>query len=97
MTTPTSPLLTLHALLTEYPLSQPEVRRSQELIQEVLTIAHEDSGTEMGFEDFAQMLPASLVRVLVELVAPVADDPHAGMELDFTLQVLHALTSRLAC
>lgn len=96
MTTTTNPLTTVHSLLAEYPLSQPEARRLQELINDVLVDAYENSGTGLHMDDFLQLLPASLPRVLVELLAPVADDPHAGVELDLTLHVLKALTTRLA-
>nr|WTB35234.1 hypothetical protein OG781_42395 [Streptomyces sp. NBC_00830] len=82
-------------LLAQWPISQGETRRLQDLIGDLLVDAYENSGTDLDPESFRLMLPASLLRLLVELLAPIADHPHPSTELDLTLHVLKALTDRL--
>lgn len=94
MTAPAAPI-NLDNLLTEWPLGQGETRQLKELIGNVLVDAHANSGTDLDPKSFQLALPASLLPVLVELLAPIADNPHASTDLDFTLHVLKALTDRL--
>jgi hypothetical protein len=68
----------LHDRLTTWPLSQGETRQPQGLIGNTPVDAYENFGTDLNLELFQLMLPASLLRVLVELLAPIADNPRAS-------------------
>lgn len=66
------------------------------LINDALTTAYDEDDSPFargasGVEDWLSILPASLVRLLVELLVPIADNPHRGYEFDATLAVLNAL------
>ncbi|REE61476.1 hypothetical protein BX257_4055 [Streptomyces sp. 3212.3] len=75
------------------------------LINDALTAAYNDddspfargaSGSKLPIEDWLSTLPESLIRVLVELLVPIADSPHRGHEFEATLAVLNALGDGLS-
>ena len=85
----------LYTHLLDYDLPGPERRRVEWLISEALADAYDKSGVDFGEQDFRQMLPHALGRTLVQLLAPIADSPHACAEIEFTRYVLDALYVRL--
>lgn len=77
-----------------------EYLRVTGLINKVLTTVYNNDDSPFarganGVEDWLNFLPESLVRLLLELLVPIADHPHRCYELDATLDVLNALGHEL--
>ncbi|MFC1415406.1 hypothetical protein [Streptacidiphilus cavernicola] len=96
MAAPTDLLTDLHKHVLAYGLPDPERRRVENLISEVLCDAYEKSAIELHEGDFRELLPVALGQTLVQILAPMADTPHASIELEFSRYVLDALSARLS-
>jgi hypothetical protein len=85
----------LKALLAEYGVEGAEARRAEPMIRDALAVANEEVMPMADPEGWLSILPHSLPRVMVELIAPVADSPHAGFEIEGAIAALTALREEL--